>query len=208
MEPSRQVEGIRAMGRLLSTLPEAMLSQCEFIDIGGGYWPEQGEWLITKEPLVHTWNRSVPIETFARELSRAVREWIFPVVQCRICFEPGRWLCNDAAHILIRVVDKKEDDLVITDAGTNAVGWERFETDYFPVLNLTRPDMTERPCRILGALCTPHDVWGMAYYGEDIKEDDLLFIPTQGAYTYCLRQFFIKELPHVVALEDTPRLIE
>ena len=124
-----------------------------------------------------------------------------------ICFEPGRWLCSDSIHILIQVVDKKEKDLVITDAGTNAVGWERFETDYFPVLNLSRPGMTEQPCRILGSLCTPHDVWGMAYFGEDIQEQDLLLVPSQGAYTYSLRQQFIKPLPDVVALESGPRVI-
>jgi diaminopimelate decarboxylase len=59
--------------------------------------------------------------------------------------------------------------LVITDAGTNTIGWERFETDYFPVLNLTRPDLTERPCHVLGALCTPHGVWGYSYFGQDIR---------------------------------------
>jgi len=207
MAPERQVAGIRAIATMLSALPAQMQAQCDFIDIGGGYWPEQGEWLVTEEPLVHTWNRAVSIETFAMELSGAVREWIFPVKPCRISFEPGRWLCNDAAHILIRVVDKKEDDLVITDAGTNAVGWERFEIDYFPVLNLSRPSLTERPCRILGSLCTPHDVWGMACFGEEIREDDLLLIPTQGAYTYSLRQEFIKPLPGVVALEPEPRII-
>ena len=44
----------------------------------------------------------------------------------------------------MRVTDKKAGDLVVTDAGTNAVGWERFEIDYFPVLNLSRPDTGER----------------------------------------------------------------
>lgn len=207
MDPSRQRDAIRSLGTMMERFPAQMLALCEFIDIGGGYWPEQGEWLVTTDPLVHTWNRAVPIETFALELSAAVKEWIFPVKQCRVCFEPGRWICNDAMHILIQVVDKKEADLVITDAGTNAVGWERYETDYFPVLNLTRPAMAEKPCRILGALCTPHDVWGMAFFGEDIKENDLLLIPTQGAYTYSLRQQFIKPLPRVVALEKEARII-
>ena len=82
------------------------------------------------------------------------------------------------------VVDKKAADLVITDAGTNAVGWERFETDYFPILNLTRPTLKERTCYILGSLCTPHDVWGYSYWGDDIRPEDVLMVPTQGAYTY------------------------
>jgi diaminopimelate decarboxylase len=99
------------------------------------------------------------------------------------------------------VVDKKAADLIITDAGTNAIGWERFEIDYFPVLNLTRPSMSERPCLILGSLCTPHDVWGYSYFGKKICEGDVLMIPCQGAYTYSLRQNFIKPEPEVVVME-------
>jgi len=92
----------------------------------------------------------------------------------------------------------KAPDLAVTDGGTNALGWERYESDYFPVLNLTRPSMTEKQCMVLGSLCTPHDVWGYAYWGETIKEGDILMIPTQGAYTYSLRQQFIKDLPGVI----------
>jgi len=103
-------------------------------------------------------------------------------------------------HILLTVIDRKGDDIVITDGGTNAVGWERFENDYFPVINLTRPALTERPCYVLGSLCTPHDVWGYFYHGQDIRPGDVLLIPTQGAYTYSLRQEFIKPLPKTVAL--------
>jgi len=137
------------------------------------------------------------LEEFAGKLSAAIHEHLFSVIPYRICLEPGRWICNDAVHLLISVVDKKAPDLVITDAGTNTVGWERFETDYFPILNLTRPSLDEKPCHILGSLCTPHDVWGYMYFGDDIQPGDILMIPTQGAYTYSLRQNFIKPLPAV-----------
>ena len=90
--------------------------------------------------------------------------------------------------------------MVITDAGTNAIGWERFEIDYCPILNLTRPSLQERECNILGSLCTPHDIWGYSYWGKDIQEGDILMIPEQGAYTYSLRQHFIKPLPQVITL--------
>jgi diaminopimelate decarboxylase len=118
-----------------------------------------------------------------------------------MCAEPGRWLCNDAMHLLLTVVDKKASDLVVTDAGTNAIGWERFETDYFPVINLSRPEAIEHECYVLGSLCTPHDVWGYSYWGKDIQPGDILMIPTQGAYTYSLRQEFIKPLPEVMMLK-------
>ncbi|MDH3328057.1 MAG: decarboxylase, partial [Desulfobulbaceae bacterium] len=216
LTPSAQVDFIRLLGKVLRNLPSSALAQIKFIDIGGGYWPPQGEWLQAAGTATGKLKKDLGLEAgpssdhfrvpaksinfFAEELGRAVGEHIHSVVPCRICFEPGRWLCNDAMHLLISVVDKKCDDLVITDAGTNAVGWERFETDYFPVLNLSRPALKEKPCNILGALCTPHDVWGYNYWGEDIGVGDILMIPTQGAYTYSLRQNFIKPLPQVVTI--------
>lgn len=200
LTPDRQKEVIRDLGDLLKCMPPAFLAGCRFIDIGGGYWPEKGEWLVSEDPLRHYHLPAAPLETFAEVLSKALTDHVLPHVSAAVCFEPGRWICHDAVHILVRVIDKKMPDMVITDAGTNAVGWERFETDYFPVLNLTRPGRTEQPCRILGSLCTPHDVWGYSFFGTDIQEGDILMIPFQGAYTYSLRQSFIKPLPRTVLL--------
>ncbi|MBF0201362.1 MAG: ATP-grasp domain-containing protein [Desulfamplus sp.] len=205
MGPERQVQFIKELGQTLKTLSREQRDMIRFLDIGGGYWPDQGEWLIRtmetggKHFKVEI-NRAVPIHGFAREIGKAVESHIHSRIDCRICFEPGRWICNDAMHLLIQVVDKKYENLAITDAGTNAVGWERFEIDYFPILNLSRPQMTERECLILGSLCTPQDVWGYRYWGSSLKEGDILMIPTQGAYTYSLGQKFIKALPQVVTL--------
>ena len=216
LDPGNQVAFIARLGEALQTLAPGQRSEIEFIDMGGGFWPPQGEWLhsagtpdgglsrdvppASGTPPAHYKRHAAPIEEFARRLGRAVRQHLLALVDCRICAEPGRWLCNDAMHILVSVVDRKADDLVITDAGTNAVGWERFETDYFPVINLSRPGAAEHACHVLGSLCTPHDVWGYAYHGQDIQPGDVLLIPTQGAYTYSLRQEFIKPLPKVVIL--------
>ena len=216
LSPRAQIEFLNHLGKALRSMPPSFREAVAFIDIGGGYWPTQGEWLqkagtpagrlqtaLGKEAVsagTHYRLPSTCIETFAEQLGEAIRTEIFPVVPCRICLEPGRWICNDAMHLFVSVVDKKAPDLVIADAGTNAIGWERFETDYAPVLNLTRPSVCERPCHIFGSLCTPHDVWGYSYWGEDIRAGDILMIPTQGAYTYSLRQNFIKPLPPVVVV--------
>jgi diaminopimelate decarboxylase len=216
LSPDPQIEFIRTLGKVIADMPASFRRQIEFIDIGGGYWPPQGEWLLPagtpegrlremlgQSPgMAETHHRlpAVGLEEFAGRLSAAIHEHLFSVAPCRICLEPGRWICNDAVHLLISVVDKKAPDLVITDAGTNTVGWERFETDYFPILNLTRPSLYEKPCHILGSLCTPHDVWGYMYFGADIQPGDILMIPTQGAYTYSLRQTFIKPLPAVLTI--------
>lgn len=216
LSPKAQTDFIQVLGKFLEGMAEPFTKKIEFIDIGGGYWPAQGEWLQpagtpagrilnalgkgADATETHYRLPSMPIETFAEQLGSAIRKDLFKIVSCRICLEPGRWICNDAMHLLISVVDKKAPDLVITDAGTNAIGWERFETDYFPILNLTRPSLKERSCNILGSLCTPHDVWGYSYWGEDIQPGDILMVPTQGAYTYSLRQSFIKPLPDVVTI--------
>ena len=217
MDPTRQTAFIRELAKVLEELPPRFRRQLEFVDIGGGYWPARGEWLHEAAtpagtlrgilaPGSASWDTprrvpGTPIETFAHELGREVREYLTPHLDARICLEPGRWLCNDGMHLLMTVIDCKAPDLVITDAGTNAVGWERFEHDYFPVINLTRPALTEHPCNVLGCLCTPHDVWGYGYWGDGIQDGDILMIPTQGAYTYSLRQNFIKDLPKAVALQ-------
>jgi len=219
LTPEKQIDFMKRLGETLSRLDSRHLSAIEFVDIGGGYWPPQGEWLqeagTTEGRLRNAvesdgWpsdNRhyrlpGTPIEDFAAQIGSAVRAHIFPHTKCTIYTEPGRWLCNDTMHILLTVVDKKADDIVITDGGTNAIGWERFEIDYFPVINITRPSLEEHKCAVYGSLCTPHDIWGYSYFGDGIERGDTLLIPTQGAYTYSLRQKFIKPLPKLVTVES------
>ncbi len=217
LSPERQVAFVEEVGDVLQEMPTKFRKNLEFVDIGGGYWPEQGEWMQTAgtpeggllkildedlDTSAHYWQPADRINIFAVKISNAVYAHLFRYLPkpCRICFEPGRWLCHDAMHLLMTVVDKKGSDIIITDAGTNAVGWERFETDYFPVLNLSRPALNEKRCLVLGSLCTPHDVWGYAYFGQGIEPGDVLMIPSQGAYTYSLRQHFIKPLPRVTMI--------
>ena len=212
LTPKAQVDFIADLGRTLAGLAPALLAGIAFVDVGGGYWPETGEWLralpaapgrppagpADESPLTHYRLPAAGIETFAEQISRAVNQHLQPLLPCRICFEPGRWICNDAMHLLMAVEDKKAPDLVVVNAGINAVGWERYETDYCPILNLSRPALEEKPCDILGSLCTPHDVFGAAYFGAEICPGDILMIPCQGAYTYSLRQDFIKPAPQVI----------
>jgi len=212
LDPNQHVTFIHRLSETLRKLDRTVLAEIEFIDIGGGFWPEEGEWLHRpdgsavnpdSEPygdLKHFRKPAVAIEEFAEKIGWAIRSEILPLADCRIHAEPGRWLCHDGMHLLLRVVDKKMPTMVITDAGTNTIGWERFETDYFPVINLSRPGLSETRCLILGSLCTPHDVWGYSYHGEAINPEDFLLIPHQGAYTYSLRQEFIKPLPKAVLL--------
>ena len=217
LTPHSQVAFLRRLGEQFGAMNRERLQAIEFLDIGGGYWPPLGEWVhfsatpqgrIIQSIMPESGRQdryrylSEPIEVFAREIGGALRKYIFPHVTCDVFAEPGRWLVNDCMHILLTVIDKKGEDLVIVDGGTNIVGWERFETDYCPVINLSNPSLTERSCLIFGSLCTPHDVWGYGYFGNGIGPGDILMIPCQGAYTYSLRQSFIKPLAKMVPLDS------
>lgn len=217
MNPSVQCEFLRKIGEILGNVSTQCRQSVKFIDIGGGYWPEQGEWLHYETTNIGMVEKAIesldedtrkqhykvpskPISSFAQEISNTVKEHIYPKVNCRICFEPGRWVCNDSVQIFLTVVDIKEPDIAITDAGANTIGWDRFEYDYFPIINMTRPSFEEKRFNVLGSLCTPHDVWGYNYFGEDIKEGDILMVPMQGAYTWSLRQNFIKPIPEFITV--------
>lgn len=218
LSPVRQTAFIEELGSAIASLTYRQRQRLTFLDIGGGFWPEQGEWLqevatprgrlraaIDEDEYPddrHYYLAARTIEEFAAQIAKALSTFVFPHVKCDIYAEPGRWLSHHAMHLLVRVVDRKADDVVVTDGGTNAVGWERFESDYFPVINLSRPSLEEHPCFVFGSLCTPHDIWGYSYFGSDIQPGDVLLIPMQGAYTYSLRQHFIKEVPEVVALDS------
>jgi diaminopimelate decarboxylase len=197
------------------------LSRISFIDFGGGFRPYNSEgvhpWItplgsVTKTlesqidiephfPVKHVLTTSVPIETFAKGIANAIKTYLEPIISCEYFTEPGRIICNNAMHVVISVVDKKNENAVITDGGIHMVGWERFEFDYFPVLNMSRPSEEEKKCTIYGSLCMPQDLFGYYYYGTDIQEGDILMVPNQGHLTYSLAQNFIKDIPEVVVLD-------
>ena len=217
LNPEAQVIFITRLGAELRGLDRTHRGSIKFLDIGGGFWPEQGEWLqpaATPQGMIqtalddfkirgreHYKKAACSISHFADHISSALRKQLPEDVKATICFEPGRWLCHEAMHILLTVADVKELDIVITDGGTNAIGWERFESDFFPVINLSRPGLSEHECLVAGSLCTPHDLWGYSYFGDGIREGDVLLVPNQGAYSYSLRQEFIKPLPESVELK-------
>ncbi len=219
LDARKQTAFLERLGGLLADLAAPLRSRITFLDIGGGYWPPDGEWIqpsatpegqVKKiadprltEGLDHRWHRAAPITDFVKELDTALRRYVFPYVDCAVHLEPGRWISHEAMHILLKVMDKKADDVVIVDGGINMVGWERYEADYFPVINLSQPGLDERECTVFGSLCTPHDLWGYSYFGTGIREGDILLVPVQGAYTYSLRQEFIKGIPGSAILGES-----
>jgi len=215
LNPSAQIQMINTIGNFLSeSIPIDLRSRLRFLDIGGGFWPENGEWLNHRNTIKgrileiidpqarfkfqHYHLPASPLEKFALGISKELSRQPAPLKDMEIWMEPGRWISNSAMHILLTVLDKKNHRTVITDGGINLLGWERPLSEYIPLLNLTRPSLKEIKIDVYGSLCTPLDVWGYSVFGEGIEEGDVLLVPDQGAYTYSLRQSFIKPKARVI----------
>jgi diaminopimelate decarboxylase len=207
-----------ALARDLSPEDRAAL---RFIDLGGGFRPHRLEgYFPWDHPLgaairaadehfgedtefapPYLIKDSVPLAAYADAIGAAACRHLQPLLPgCAYFTEPGRIVATPAMHILLRVVDKKRDDLVIVDGGINMVGWERYLHIYCPVVNLSRPALREIPVRLGGSLCDCEDLWGLRCHAEAVEEGDLLLVPFQGAYTYGTAQEFIRPIPKVVPL--------
>ena len=222
-----QVSMINDIGAyLIKNLSNDILELLEFMDIGGGFWPEQGEWQNPRNLPIgmianilgkdlqfkpeHYYHPAKPIEDFAKNIAGTFLAQPGPVRDLELFMEPGRWISNSAMHILLGVIDKKGANTVITDGGINLLGWERPLSEFIPVINVTRFSISERPLRIYGPLCTPDDKWGDSFFGDKVEIGDILLVPDQGAYTYSLRQAFIKPVAKVIkyngiSLEEVER---
>lgn len=215
LDPSSQIGMISEIGDCVRhRMPAYIRHSLKFIDIGGGFWPEQGEWLNPPNTLQgemlrlldpdfifrtrHYLRPAEPLGRFAKDLAAALDRQGRPLSNLETWVEPGRWLSTPAMHILLRIIDKKDASTVITDGGINLLGWERPLSEFIPVINLTRPGLRERTVNIFGSLCTPYDIWGVSIFGAGAEPGDVLLIPDQGAYTYSLRQSFIKPPADVI----------
>lgn len=198
-------------------------SSFSFLDIGGGFSPHECEALYTwnpdqhflyypaKSPLKKILNDEyqprtlavshIPIEKIAAEIVSVFVQRVSKVLpNVQLYAEPGRFICHNVMHILLRLVDLKSPNIGITDGGTNMIGWEKYQfSAYSPVFNISQfSTAREIPFLTYGSLCTPDDIWGYYLYSKgDPQPEDQFLIPFQGAYTYTLAQDFIKGIPTV-----------
>jgi len=126
----------------------------------------------------------------------------FPwVAQLTVAIEPGRFLVAKAMHILMGVYTMK-DGMAILDGSTSLVGYDRFGTERFPVVNLSRPGRLQpisAPC--YGSLCDPGDFLGDVLHGEPPRPGDVLAYLNQGAYSLSYAHRFMRPTARAVALE-------
>lgn len=222
--PDKYIKTFKILATYLKkNFAENERKQFEYIDMGGGFYPQPFEG-------IHPWNpeensmdtpdekdilstkpnkryipiKVDPIEKFAKEIVKIYKKEILPLLpNISLYAEPGRYICHSAMHMIFKIIDIKNPRLGITDGSNNMIGWERYQFfHYVPLFNLSQFDQkNEIPFVTYGSLCTPDDVWGYYIYTKKTpKEGDIIIMPFQGAYTYTFAQNFIKEIPPVYDL--------
>ncbi len=121
--------------------------------------------------------------------------------------EPGRFLVAKAMHLLMRVYTVKEG-MAILDGSTSLVGYDRFGTEAFPVVNLSSPgDLAPAAMPCYGSLCDPGDFLGDGILGAPPRTGDVLAYLNQGAYTLSYAHRFMRPTGRAVALEPDGTLV-
>lgn len=207
---------------IASEFTEDERKQIQYIDFGGGYisyksrafYPNASlrgmiidaanDFFFDKTKYVEKYyvDHALPLEKYAERIGTFIQLYISPHVDCQFFCEPGRILVDNVMHLIVKVVDIKDKDHLITDAGTNMMGWRVHDKEHLPVLNLTHPSMNEVPFTLFGSLCMPNDIWSKYCYASEMHEGDYLLIPFHGSYTYSFAQDFIKPVPEVVLMNE------
>lgn len=212
---------IKTLGNYLThSFEKRFLSQIKFIDLGGGFRPYNAEGFYPEDTALgaaiqaacdaagespeftapYYITEALPISAYAEAIGTAVDTHLRPLLTCEFYTEPGRIICNNSLHVVLQVEDVKSDSCIIVNGGTNIVGFERFEFDYFPLINLNHPSSTEMAATVYGSLCMPQDYWGLYLFASQVEEGDIIIVPYQGALTYANMQDFIKGPVPVYAL--------
>lgn len=197
------------------------LQKIKYIDFGGGFEVYESEgyypYKTAQGSIIQTVNSyngerftfnvpyyirdAIKVNEYAKKIGQAINTHLKPIIDATYYSEPGRIICNGAMHIVLTIADVKNKDNAVLDGGVNMVGWQRFEHEYFPLINLSSPSKKEMKCNMWGNLCTTWDIWGYYCYANRIREGDIIVIPNQGALTYSLAQNFIQPIPQVYLLK-------
>ncbi|HPQ38898.1 MAG TPA: alanine racemase [bacterium] len=226
--PLKYFQAVQVVGRLLEKhLSPAQRESIRFLDIGGGFYPEDqamlhhgedkgllADMIVRRQGGRRRVNRILdhdphafrvmdvdPLDTYMDTIAGAIATHIRPrAPHAELFLEPGRFIVSHSTSILMRVLAVKNGSVVV-DGGINMLGDYKFsEYSFAPLVNLTRPSETLHRCTVFGPLCDPSDLWGYAVYGEPLRPGDAVAVLHQGAYTFSTAWRFIKAIPPYIAL--------
>jgi diaminopimelate decarboxylase len=204
----------------------------DFIDLGGGYpVAGQGRWGNPSKNLIinmlsiklqkmklgksakmisrfksdaPVFKDPPPIETYAEmicgTLKKGVQEYGLSPPQLKL--EPGRYIVNNAAHLLTKVLDIKKfaSKWVMVDGGTNLAG--STESQAHHVLNVSNDSRETENIILAGPLCHGGDVLSNSASISVPRLGDIVAIFDIGAYNISQSRQFITTRANAVMVRE------
>ncbi len=119
----------------------------------------------------------------------------------QVIIEPGRYLVNDAAVCLTRVLSSKLNGgrrWVLVDAGRNLLP-PRKNAEYAVVPCEARPG--RRRYHVGDFLCMPSEPVPLSFVSGPVEPGDLLAVLNAGAYTFSMAQRFGEPIPSAILVD-------
>ena len=111
----------------------------------------------------------------------------FNLINCKLIFEPGRYITANAGILLTKVIRKKQsynNDFIIVDAAMNDILRPALYDANHEIISVeeakNKKEMIEY--QVVGPICETGDILNKNVKLNDIKQDDLLAISNAGAY--------------------------
>ena len=141
------------------------------IDLGGGIGVPYDK---TIKPFL--------IEDYAELVRRK-----FNLINCKLIFEPGRYISANAGILLTKVIRKKEsynNQFIVVDAAMNDILRPALYDANHEIIRVEEPNSKKEMIeyQVVGPICETGDILNKKVSFTDIIENDLLAIKYAGAY--------------------------
>lgn len=147
--------------------------ELEVLDFGGGIPAPYRESVLT-------------LDEYCRSLSDALEE-SFGDLPIRVIGEPGRGMCADTVTLITKVIGKTVRNglpwYFIDDGLYGSFSGQVYDHTSFPLMAEGADEREHIPCVVAGPTCDSSDVVCRDQALPDLKIDEILLVPTMGAYT-------------------------
>lgn len=146
----------------------------EVLDIGGGFPAPYRDAELT-------------LEAYCNHLAGALDEYFGDLPHVRMIAEPGRGMVADTVSLVTRVIGKNFRNGLpwyFLDEGIyGSFSGQMFDHTEFPLIAENADDRPRSLCVVAGPTCDSSDVITRNQLMPDLDIDEILLVPTMGAYT-------------------------
>lgn len=189
IEVSAFREAVIVMNELIRMLRSEGI-EIEHFDVGGGLGVQYNDELV---PSVYDYANAIKDELIKS--------------QCKIIFEPGRYLTADAGALVSKtlyVKNHRDKNFLIVDAAVNDLMRIAFYNAYHSILPVKQSDREKIIYDIVGPACETGDFFAKDREFVKTERGELISIMSAGAYGFCMSSNYNarRRIPEVLVDND------